>query len=78
MSKQTTASERWEANNYRVRKAKIERLLQDAKDYSFPAGQAQAGIQLGTVEVPWLLEYIEELKEQINGSGQNPAQELAA
>jgi hypothetical protein len=75
MSKQTTASAHWEASQ---RIAKIEGLMVTAKDYSFPAGQVQVGIQMATVEVPWLLNYIEELKEQINGSGQNPAQELAA
>lgn len=67
MSKQTKASERWELSQ---RMAKIERLLEAARDYSYPAGQAQAGIQLASVEVPWLLAHIEELKEQINVKAQ--------
>lgn len=67
MSKQTKAFERWE---FSQRMAKIERLQQQALDYSHPAGQAQAGIQLASVEVPWLLAHIEELKEQINVKAQ--------
>jgi hypothetical protein len=75
VSKQEQAQRRWETNAHLE---KIERLTQQATDYSFPAGQAQAGIQLATVEVPWLLGYIEELKEQINGSGTQPSQSLAS
>jgi hypothetical protein len=44
------------------RLVKIKRLCEQAIDYSFPAGQAQAGIQFGTVEVPWLLAEIARLK----------------
>jgi hypothetical protein len=64
MSKQEEAQKRWETLH---RMARIRDLMHDARDYSFPAGQMQAGIQLGTVEVPWLLNYIEELK---HGTGQ--------
>jgi hypothetical protein len=74
MSKQTTASAHWEASQ---RIARIEGLMATAKDYSFPAGQVQVGIQMATVEVPWLLNYIEELKEQINGTAQQSPQKLA-
>jgi hypothetical protein len=44
----------------------IARLQEAALDYSFPAGQAQAGMQMAMVEVPWLLAEIEKLKDQIN------------
>lgn len=63
MSKQTTASEHWETGRHM---ATIERLREQATDYTFPAGQAQAGIQMATVEVPWLLAEIERLQSQIN------------
>jgi hypothetical protein len=56
----------------------IARLQEAALDYSFPAGQAQAGMQMAMVEVPWLLAEIERLKEQLNGSGQATTQTLAA
>lgn len=65
MSKQTQASEHWERERMY---AKIERLRAQATDYSFPAGQAQAGLQMALVEVPWLLSEIERLKDQINGT----------
>jgi hypothetical protein len=68
MSKQEDAQKLWET---RQRMGRIRDLAQDTKDYTFPAGQLQAGLQLGTVEVPWLLNYIEELQ---NGSGAQPAQ----
>lgn len=74
MSKQTTASAHWETNAHM---AKIERLMAQATDYSHPAGQAQAGIQLATVEVPYLLGYIEELKEQINAQHRAHRQSVA-
>jgi hypothetical protein len=74
MSAQTKASEIWrDANNYRVRKAKIDSLLEQAMDYTYPAGQTQAGLQMANVEVPWLLGYIEELKEQIAAQRQAAA-----
>lgn len=63
MSKQTRASEHWAEA---ARLAKIERLCAQGQDYTFPAGQARAGIQLATVEVPYLLQEIARLKEQIN------------
>ena len=47
--------------------ARIRDLMVDARDYSFPAGQMQAGLQLGTVEVPWLVNRIEELETRIAG-----------
>jgi hypothetical protein len=63
MSKRTTASLLWERQaTYNKRMSSIERLTTAAQDYTFPAGQAQAGIQLATVEVPWLLAEIERLK----------------
>lgn len=43
-------------------RARIERYRHQALDYSFPAGQAQPGIQLAAFEVPRLLEEIERLK----------------
>lgn len=58
MSKQTTASALWETGKHM---ASIERLQAQAADYTYPAGQAQAGIQLATVEVPYLLAEIERL-----------------
>lgn len=64
MTKQTTASERWETNKHLTT---IDRLREQALDYTYPAGQTQAGLQLATVEVPWLLAEIDRLKEQING-----------
>lgn len=63
MSAQTKASELWETNQ---RLARIEMLRKVAMDYSYPAGQAQVGIQLAACEIPWLLNYIEKLKDQIN------------
>ena len=75
MSKQTTASAHWETSQ---RIERIKGLMATARDYSYPAGQVQVGIQLATVELPWMLAYIEELKEQINGSGYNATQALAA
>ena len=75
MSKQTMASQLWETNRHMTT---IERLLEAATDYSYPAGQAQAGIQMATVEVPWLLAEIERLKEQINGSSERAPQALAS
>ena len=62
-TKQTMASQLWETNRHMTT---IERLLEAATDYSYPAGQAQAGIQMATVEVPWLLAEIERLKDQLN------------
>lgn len=64
MSKQASATAHWEERKHM---ANIERMLQRAMDYSYPAGQAQAGLQMALVEVPWLLEKIAELKERING-----------
>lgn len=64
MSKQEAAQKRW-ADQQKL--DKIKRLLAVATDYSYPAGQAQIGIQLATVEIPWLLQHIEELKES-NGA----------
>jgi len=63
MSKQMKASRFWQYNTLVVN---IERLQAQATNYSYPAGQAQAGIQLATVAVPRLLEEIERLKGQIN------------
>jgi hypothetical protein len=65
MSAQTTASQRWETSRHM---ANIEALQAQALDYSYPAGQAQAALQLANVEVPWLLAEIERLilKEQSN------------
>lgn len=45
--------------------ARLERLLQAATDYTYPAGQAQAGIQLATTEVPRLLEEIGRLRAMV-------------
>lgn len=59
MSKQDIATARWEKAR---RLDRIRDLSADSRNYSFPAGQLQAGIQLGAVEVPWLLNYIEELE----------------
>lgn len=61
MSKQEAAQKRW-ADQQKL--DKIKGLLAAATDYSYPAGQAQIGIQLATVEIPWLLQHIEELKER--------------
>lgn len=63
MSAQTKASEHWE---FSQRLARIEELRQVALDYSYPAGQAQVGMQMAMSEIPWLLNYIEQLKGQIN------------
>lgn len=41
---------------------RIDLLMKRAGDYTFPAGQAQAGLQLAMVEVPWLLARIAELE----------------
>jgi hypothetical protein len=65
MSKQDIATARWETAQ---RMDKIDRLMADARDYSFPAGQMQAGLQLATVEVPWLLNYIDYLEARQRGS----------
>jgi hypothetical protein len=51
--------------------AKIELLREQSLDYSYPAGQAQAGIQLAAVEIPWLLAEIERL------SLRSPIQEVS-
>lgn len=59
MTKQAIATARWENAK---RFGKIKDLMADARNYSFPAGQMQAGLQLANVEVPWLLNYIEELE----------------
>ena len=74
MSKQTTASAHWETSQ---RIERIKGLMATARDYSYPAGQVQVGIQLATVELPWMLAYIEKL-EQGNGSGCNATHALAA
>lgn len=63
MGKQTKASERWA---HQTHLAKLDALCAQAKDYTYPAGQAQAGIQLAVIEVPYLLQEIARLKEQIN------------
>jgi hypothetical protein len=52
--------------------------MRDCKDYSFPAGQMQAGLQLGTVEVPWLLNYIDYLEARQRGTAQESPQTLAS
>lgn len=59
MSKESVATAHWEAQRRLIR---IQGLMVTARDYSYPAGQAQVGIQMATVEVPWLLNYIEELR----------------
>jgi hypothetical protein len=64
MSKQEEATQLWESNRHM---SNIELLLKQALNPMFPAGQAQAGLQLAYVEVPWLLEQIKELKAQ-NGT----------
>lgn len=64
MSKQDSAKAHWEECRHM---AVIEKLMKQAIDYAHPAGQAQAGLQFAYVEVPWLLEEITRLKEQING-----------
>jgi len=70
MSAQTKASEHWETSQ---RIERIKSLREVAMDYSYPAGQVQVGIQLAVVEIPWLLDYIEHLKEQINDRDQAAA-----
>jgi hypothetical protein len=80
MRAQTKASELWETNQ---RLARIESLRLVALDYSYPAGQAQVGIQMATVEVPWLLAEHARLKAEIerlilNGGSQETAQGLVA
>jgi hypothetical protein len=72
MSKQDIATARWETAR---RMEKIDGLMADAKNYSFPAGQMQAGLQLANVEVPWLLNYIEELQ---HGRTEESAPQLEA
>lgn len=64
MNAQSRAASQWA---YQKKLVKIATLTEQATNYSYPAGQAQAGIQMATVEVPWLLGYIEELKEELNG-----------
>lgn len=70
MSAQTKASEHWETSQ---RIARIEELRLVAMDYSYPAGQAQVGLQMAMSEIPWLLNYIEYLKGQINDLNQAAA-----
>jgi hypothetical protein len=64
MTKQEEATQLWESNRHM---SNIELLLSQATNYMFPPGQAQAGLQLANVEVPWLLEQIKELQAQ-NGT----------
>lgn len=75
MSKQTKASEHWAHTTHL---ASIQRLREQALNPMYPAGQTQAGIQLASVEVPWLLAEIEKLKEQINGRSEKSAQGVAS
>lgn len=62
MSAQTRAEQQWESH---VRMERIALLREQALDYTYPAGQAQAGIQLATVEVPWLLSENARLKAEL-------------
>lgn len=66
MSKQTTASEYWA---HQIHSARIKDLCTQATNYMYPAGQVQAGIQLGTVAVPYLLERIAQLEEELSEKG---------
>lgn len=74
--KATLAS--WAAHERRTEAAarlgRIEATLKQATDYGFPAGMAQAGLQLATVDVPWMLERIKELEESIGGRMEDDAQ----
>jgi len=72
VSKQEEALKHWDEQKHIVT---IERLLAVANDPMNPVGQAQVGIQLARVEVPWMLARIAEL-EALNGSGAQPAQVL--
>lgn len=74
MSKASKALQHWETRQHLDR---ITTLLKQANDPFYPPGQAQAGIQLARVEVPWLLAYIEELQEN-NGSAKEPVQAVEA
>lgn len=62
MSALTRAEQQWEAHR---RMERIALLRGQALDYTYPAGQAQAGIQMAAVEVPWLLTENARLKAQL-------------
>lgn len=48
-----------EADEVAIRLEKIWQLVKQANDPYYPAGQAQAGMQLARVEVPWMLARLE-------------------
>ena len=51
---------------------RIKDLLNRATYPMDTVGQVHASQQLATVEVPWLLEYIEELEERLAGADREP------
>jgi hypothetical protein len=60
MSKQEKALKHWEDQ---MRLKGIQELLARANNPMDTVGQVHANIQLARVSVPWLLEYVERLKE---------------
>lgn len=72
MSKQEEALQRWseqqDAVEVQEQLDKIQYMVSVANDPMNSVGQAQAGIQLARVSVPWLLNYIEELEGKVNGT----------